>query len=226
MQALSIPQLVAVWALPVLLAITLHEVAHGWVADRLGDGAARLLGRLSLNPLRHVDPIGTLLVPGVLLAASGFVFGWARPVPVNPRNLRRPRRDMAWIALAGPLANLAMALAWVVVARLALVYHQPLGDAALFLVLMGAAGVLINTVLFVLNLLPLPPLDGGRVLTSLLPPAWARHVARVERFGILIVVVLLVTGALGYVLSPIMSLVIGSLSAAAGLPAEVYGMLQ
>ena len=226
MQALSIPQLVAVWALPVLLAITLHEVAHGWVADRLGDGTARSLGRLSLNPLRHVDPIGTLLVPGVLLAASGFVFGWARPVPVNPRNLRHPRRDMAWVALAGPFANLVMALVWVVVARLALVYHQPLGDAALFLVLTGAAGVLINTVLFVLNLFPLPPLDGGRVLTSLLPPAWACHVARIERFGILIVVVLLVTGALGYVLSPIMSLVIGSLSAAAGLPAEAYGMLQ
>ena len=226
MEELSIPQLAAVWALPVLLAITLHEVAHGWVAHRLGDATARSLGRLSLNPLRHVDPIGTLLVPGVLLATSGFVFGWARPVPVNPGNLRSPRRDMAWVALAGPFANLLMAVAWVVVARLALVYHQALGDAALFLVLMGAAGVLINTVLLVLNLFPLPPLDGGRVLTSLLPPLWAARVARVERFGILIVVGLLVTGALGYVLTPIMSLVIGSLSAAAGLPAEVYGMLR
>ena len=226
MQELSLPQLAAVWALPVLSAITLHEVAHGWVAHRLGDATARSLGRLSLNPLRHVDPIGTVLVPAVMLVASGFVFGWARPVPVNPGNLRRPRRDMAWVALAGPFANLLMAVAWVMVARLALVYHQALGDAALFLVLMGAAGVLINTVLLVLNLLPLPPLDGGRVLTSLLPPPWAARVARIERFGILIVVGLLVTGALGYVLTPLMALVVGSLSAAAGLPSGVYGMVQ
>lgn len=226
MQELSLPQLAAVWALPVLSAITLHEVAHGWVAHRLGDATARSLGRLSLNPLRHVDPIGTVLVPAVMLVASGFVFGWARPVPVNPGNLRRPRRDMAWVALAGPFANLLMAVAWVMAARLALVYHQALGDAALFLVLMGAAGVLINTVLLVLNLLPLPPLDGGRVLTSLLPPPWAARVARIERFGILIVVGLLVTGALGYVLTPLMALVVGSLSAAAGLPSEVYGMVQ
>ena len=226
MQELSIPQLAAVWALPVLSAITLHEVAHGWVAHRLGDTTASSLGRLSLNPLRHVDPIGTVLVPAVMLVASGFVFGWAKPVPVNPGNLRRPRRDMAWVALAGPFANLLMSVAWVVVARLALVYHQVLGDAAPFLVLMGAAGVLINTVLLVLNLFPLPPLDGGRVLTSLLPPPWAARVAQVERFGILIVVGLLVTGALGYVLTPIMAVVVGSLSAAAGLPTEVYGMVQ
>ncbi len=186
----------AVWALPVLLAVTLHEVAHGWVARALGDPTAAEQGRLSLNPLRHVDPVGTVLVPAVLALLGGFIFGWARPVPVNMHRLPNPRRDMALVALAGPAANLAMAIGWALLLRASADAHGTL------VAQMAQAGVVINLVLMVLNLLPLPPLDGGRVLNGVLPEPMARAVDRIEPFGLLIIVGLMAAGLLGVLLRP------------------------
>ena len=208
---------IAVFAVPVLLAVTLHEVAHGYAALRLGDATARDLGRLSLNPLRHVDPIGTVVVPALLVALGGWVFGWAKPVPVNPSRFRQPRQDMALVALAGPLANLAMGVAWALVVRFALVYHDGLGALAQPLAAMGFAGIVINTVLLVLNLLPLPPLDGGRVLVGVLPARGAAAVARLEPFGLAVIVVLLFSGLLAQIMAPFQSTVVGWLRAVAGL---------
>jgi Zn-dependent protease len=189
-------------ALPVLLAITLHEAAHGWVADRLGDHTARMLGRVTLNPLRHIDLLGTVLLPLGMYALTGFLFGWAKPVPVNPRNLAHPRRDMAIVAAAGPLSNLAMAVLWSL-AILVGAWLQPVSEwVSDPLIYMGAAGVLINCVLLVLNMLPLPPLDGGRVLVGLLPLRLARVVSRVEPYGLMILVALLMTGILGRLAFP------------------------
>jgi Zn-dependent protease len=209
MGELSLVQQLAVLILPVVLAITVHEAAHGFVADRLGDRTARLLGRVTLNPLRHIDPVGTILVPlamysltALMSGGSGFLFGWAKPVPVNPRNLARPRRDMAIVAAAGPLSNLIMAALWsatIFVGRWLLPVSEWVGAP---LLLMGAAGVLINVVLLVLNMIPLPPLDGGRVLVGVLPVRLARPVARIEPYGLAILVALLVTGVLGRFVSP------------------------
>ena len=189
-------------ALPVLLAITMHEAAHGWVADRLGDRTARMLGRVTLNPLRHIDLFGTVLLPLGMYALTGFLFGWAKPVPVNPRNLARPRRDMAIVAVAGPLSNLAMAVLWSL-AIVVGVWLRPVSEwVSAPLIYMGAAGVLINAILLVLNMIPLPPLDGGRVLVGLLPVNIARVVSRVEPYGLYILVALLVTGILGRLAFP------------------------
>ena len=201
----ELAQTLAVWALPVLLAITLHEVAHGWAARALGDSTAAMMGRLSLNPLKHVDPVGTVLVPLVFLLLPGnFLFGWAKPVPVSSRNLRHPRRDMALVAAAGPLSNLAMALAWGVLLKLALAQDAAEG-LWLGLRMMAVAGITVNLVLMALNLLPLPPLDGGRVLAGVLPPVWSAKLDRIEPYGTLIIVVLLVTGLLGPLLVPLMA---------------------
>ncbi len=212
----------AIWILPVLFAVTLHEVAHGLLANRLGDDTAKRLGRLSLNPIRHVDPMGTILVPGVLFLLGGFVFGWAKPVPVVVSRLNRPKRDMAIVAVAGPLANLAMALIWALVTRLALIYHTSLGDNVLFLVFMGTAGILINVVLMVLNMLPLPPLDGGRVLAGLLPIRAARQLVRIEPYGIFIIIALLATGILGRVLGPVLIFVSGAIVELFGIPVALF----
>lgn len=195
-------QRLVIWALPVLSAMTLHEVAHGFMAWRLGDPTAKAAGRLSLNPLRHIDPIGTLLVPLLLFFVSGFVLGWAKPVPVAINRLRHPRRDMMLVALAGPGSNLLMALGW---ALLIVVALGPLADwpwAATPLYYMGQAGVLINLLLAVLNLLPLPPLDGSKVLLGLLPGRLGTRLLRVEPFGLLILLLLLVTGVLTALLEP------------------------
>ena len=203
MQDLTTIQLIAVWALPVLFAITLHEVAHGWVARFYGDHTAASLGRLSLNPIRHVDPVGTLLVPGILLLMhTGFVFGWAKPVPVVMGNMQNPRRNMAMVALAGPGANLIMAAFWALLLKIAILAGgQGLMQGLLY---MSAAGILINLVLMVLNLFPVPPLDGSRVLNGFLPEGLARKVDRVEPYGLIIVVLLLVTGVLGKILLPLL----------------------
>lgn len=186
----------AIWMLPVLLAITLHEVAHGWIADRLGDGTARASGRLSINPIAHLDPIGTVVVPAVLLLAGGVLFGWAKSVPVTPQNLRRHRYGMAWVAIAGPASNLLQAVAWAALLRLALAWSfEPLR-------LVCMAGVTINLVLAVLNLLPILPLDGGRIVESLLPPRLSSPYARLERFGLWIVLLLAITGGLAAIMGP------------------------
>lgn len=201
---LTVVQKIAIWAIPLIFAITVHEVAHGWVASRFGDQTARLSGRLTLNPIPHIDPIGTILVPLLLLVSgTGFIFGWAKPVPVDARNMRNPRRDMALTALAGPVTNLIMAIMWAAVAKFGISLESGgHGWLGVPLALMGGAGIMINIVLGVLNLIPLPPLDGGRVLTSILPPRLAYKVSMIEPYAFFILIALLVTGVLGSILGP------------------------
>ena len=196
-------QRIAIWALPVLFAITVHEVAHGWMARQLGDPTAMMLGRLTLNPIKHIDPVGTLLIPGIMLMVGGFIFGWAKPVPVTWENLRKPKRDMVLVAAAGPVANLIMALMWAAIMKIGLLLGGSIDWLARPLTYMGGAGIFINTILMVLNLLPLPPLDGGRVLTGLLPGRWAWYFSRIEPWGFFILVGLLVSGLLGKILGPV-----------------------
>ncbi len=220
MQDLNTIQLIAIWAIPVLFAVTLHEVAHGWVARRYGDQTAAMLGRLSLNPLRHVDPVGTVLVPMLMMVAGGFVFGWAKPVPVVMQNLNHPRQDMAKVALAGPAANLLMTIFWGLLLKLALVFGgQGLWEGLAY---MSIAGIAINLILMILNLFPVPPLDGSRVLNGFLPENMARQVDRIEPFGLLIVVVLMISGALGSVLYPILRTVSSMLLSTLGIDVRIF----
>jgi Zn-dependent protease len=192
---------ISIWAIPVLLAITLHEVAHGWMARYFGDRTAEMLGRLSLNPLRHIDPIGTVLVPGLLLAIGGPLFGWAKPVPVATSVLRNPRRSMILVALAGPAANLFMAAVWcVVLGAIARVNGNETLDG--WIALMAQAGIVINVVLAVFNLLPIPPLDGGRVLAGLLPPRLSARLEKIEPVGLFIVLGLSAFGLFGWLFDP------------------------
>jgi Zn-dependent protease len=192
---------ISIWAIPVLLAITLHEVGHGWMARYFGDRTAELLGRLSLNPLRHIDPVGTLLVPSALMAIGLPVIGWAKPVPVATSVLRNPRRAMIFVALAGPMANLAMAGLWCIALGAVARVH---GSAILigWIALMAQAGIIANTVLAMFNLLPIPPLDGGRVLAGLLPPKLGARFERIEPVGFLIVVGLSALGLFGWLFDP------------------------
>jgi len=199
-------QTLAISALPVIFAITLHEAAHGYAARHFGDPTAWQMGRISLNPLRHVDLLGTLVVPAVILmlSAGGLLFGWAKPVPVNFGNLRRPKQDMLWVAAAGPAANLLMALAWAFVLKLAVT--APENAYTIPLIKMAGVGININGVLMVLNLLPLPPLDGGRIAVSLLPPRAAWKFSQLERWGFPILLGLLFMGWLDDILRPLLRL--------------------
>lgn len=194
---------ISIWALPVLLAIVLHEVAHGWVADKLGDDTARWMGRLTLNPLKHIDPFGTVLLPLAAFVMTGFVFGYAKPVPVNFRKLNNPKRDMVWVALAGPLTNLALALISVALLWIAVHLLGFVNWVAEPLAMMCQASIIINIVLFIINLIPIPPLDGGRVATGLLPGPWAYQLSRVEPYGFYILIGLLMLGVFQAVLGPV-----------------------
>ncbi|MCC6923961.1 MAG: site-2 protease family protein [Nitrosomonas sp.] len=207
----SIIQGIAIYALPVILAITMHEAAHGYVAKHFGDFTAFNAGRISLNPARHIDPVGTILVPAVLFIISkmtmgaGFLFGWAKPVPVNFSNLRHPKQDMLWVAAAGPGANLLMAFFWALLIKLAMIL--PISEYTKPVILMSIAGIEINVILMVLNLLPLPPLDGGRMAVSLLPHRIAYPFSRIEPYGFMILLILLISGVLGVIVWPMVNLV-------------------
>ena len=208
MHELTDIQRVVVWALPVLFAITVHEVAHGWMAKRLGDPTAMMLGRLTLNPIKHIDPFGTVILPLFLMWVGGFVFGWAKPVPITYQNLRHPKRDMIYVAIAGPASNLIMALLWAVMLKLSLLLGTNSDLYWLFqpLIYMSGMGIYINIVLMVLNMLPIPPLDGGRVVTGLLPGPLSYKFSQIEPFGLVILIAMLYFHILSAILLPVVNL--------------------
>lgn len=202
MEHLTIIQKISVWILPVVFAITVHETAHGWVAKKYGDHTADMLGRLTLNPIKHIDPLGTIIIPGLLLlTGTGFIFGWAKPVPVDARNFKKPRHDMAIVALAGPVSNLLMATAWALLARVGVLIGTSAETISLPLIYAGIAGISINLVLALINLLPIPPLDGSRILTGILPHRLAWQYNQLERFGFVILLILLYTKILNVILA-------------------------
>ena len=209
MDVTHLVQAIALYALPVLFAITLHEAAHGYVARHFGDMTAHAQGRISLNPIRHIDLLGTIVVPLLILVSTlaagtgGFLFGWAKPVPVNYSALRKPRQHMAWVAAAGPAANLAMALFWALVLKLAMVL--PEGAFSTPLALMARAGIVINLLFMFLNLLPILPLDGGRILASLLPNRAAWQFSKLEPWGLFVLIILILPplNVLGKILNPL-----------------------
>jgi Zn-dependent protease len=198
---LSLIQKISIWALPVIFAITVHEVAHGWVALKFGDRTSQMIGRLTLNPIKHIDPIGTILVPGLLLAIGGFVFGWAKPIPVNPKNFKNPRHDMAWVAIAGPVSNIIMAIIWAVIAKLGYMIMPSYEGVGQFMVYSGMAGITINLVLAVLNMIPIPPLDGSRIAAAFLPKTLHYYYMRIEPYGFFIILGLMVAGILGMLIT-------------------------
>ncbi|MDH5517215.1 MAG: site-2 protease family protein [Gammaproteobacteria bacterium] len=201
----QILEAITIWSLPVIFAITLHEAAHGWVANKLGDPTARTLGRITANPLKHIDLIGTVLVPLILIVLGGFVFGWAKPVPVDARNFKKPLQDMAIVAVAGPASNLIMAGFWALMLAFAINWMDPQGSLTRPLAMMAQAGIMINLILMALNLLPLLPLDGGRVVTGFLSPVLAIKYMKLEPYGMIILLLLLFSGILGKILGPVVA---------------------
>jgi Zn-dependent protease len=208
-------QTISIAAIPVLFAITLHEAAHGYVARHFGDMTAYQQGRISLNPMRHIDPLGTILLPLLTLVVGGVMFGWAKPVPVNYAALRHPKKDMLWVAIAGPASNLVMAMGWALLYKLA--WMNPGNYFAEPLMSMAEWGMKINAVLIVLNMLPLPPLDGGRVAVSLLPYRQAIQLSKIEPYGMFILIFLAVTPVLSWILMPLVRLVYQFLSLLFGI---------
>ena len=216
-QLQSLIQLICIAAIPLIFAITVHEAAHGWVASKFGDKTASIMGRVTLNPAKHIDPFGTVILPLMMLVLGGFIFGWAKPVPIAWQNLRNPRRDMAFVALAGPGANLVMAFFWAILAKCShLIFinphmHATLHSTALFIHLTSRFGIMINCVLLIINLIPIPPLDGSRVIASLLPPDLAKKYNRLEYYGLWIFLGLLLllyfTNSLNIIWGPIYGLV-------------------
>ncbi len=220
---LSLIQKIIVCVPPILLAVTLHEVAHGWMAKLHGDRTAEMLGRLSLNPIKHIDPIGTIAVPALMAISTGYIFGWAKPVPVSFRDLNSPKKDMAKVALAGPAANFIMMVIWAVILKIMLTLPQSSNWLTIPLTYMACVGVYINCILMVLNLLPLPPLDGGRILTSYLPGPLAYKFSKIEPYGLFILIGLLFLGFFGKVLTPIVEKTIGLFSNFVGI--DISGLV-
>jgi Zn-dependent protease len=206
---LTVIQKIVIYALPVIFAITVHEAAHGYAAKHFGDMTAFNAGRITLNPLKHIDMFGTIILPALTVMLGGILFGWAKPVPVDFRRLRNPKKDMLWVAAAGPASNFVMAIFWALVLKFSVDAPEAF---VLPMTLMAKAGVAINIVLMVLNLLPLPPLDGGRIAVSLLPINLARPFAQVERYGFIILIILLFSGVLGKILEPLINLVYALIS--------------
>ena len=197
-------QTLLIYIIPLLFAITLHEAAHGWVASKLGDHTARMMGRVTLDPTRHIDPIGTIAIPLVLLlSSSGFIFGWAKPVPINFNALRNGKNGMIWVALAGPGANIVMAICWLFVMIIAIKMNITV------LIEMGRVGILVNCVLAVFNLLPIPPLDGSRVISALLPNRLAYQYNQLEQYGLYILLGLMFLGGFNYLVRPWVELILG-----------------
>ena len=227
---LNVIQVIAIYTIPVIFAITLHEAAHAYAAKYFGDLTAYSQGRVSLNPIRHIDPIGTVALPLLMLALSklfggGFIFGWAKPVPVNFANLRNPKRDMLWVAAAGPGANLIMAIFWVLMVKLS--FSDTLGTFGMPLALMGAAGVLVNAIFMALNLLPIPPLDGGRIVVSLLPHRQAYQFSRIEPYGFIVILALLFTHVLDYVMWPLVTITLQAVAALVDISVlDLYKLLK
>ncbi len=201
MEELTLLQKIAVWALPVIFAITVHETAHGWVASRFGDQTARLQGRITLNPFKHIDLVGTIVVPIILLALGGFIFGWAKPVPIDYRNLRKPRRDSAFVAAAGPLANLIMAIFWSILLHISFIAEKNV--LTVWLIYTSQAGIIVNLLLMLFNFLPIPPLDGSVVLASFLKGRALMYYEMLRPWGFFILLALLVTGILKLLIGPI-----------------------
>lgn len=200
MFSISVVQKIIIYIIPLIFAITVHEASHAFIADKYGDNTAKVIGRLSLNPLRHIDPIGTILFPIVGIALGGFIFGWAKPIPINYAKLHDPKKNILWIALAGPASNFAMALIWALVLKLSFSLDFYFGRPVS---LMAQAGIAINISIMLINLIPILPLDGGRILFSLLPRNPALVYARIEPYGMFILILLLLVGAITYIIQPL-----------------------
>ncbi len=203
MKELHLIEKILVWALPVIFAITIHEAAHGFVANKLGDDTAKRLGRITANPLKHIELVGTVIVPLILLATTNFIFGWAKPVPVDMRKLKKPKKHMAIVAVAGPLSNGLMAIFWVLFLKLSLWFVQNDYAIGMLLVYMGQAGIIVNLILMILNLFPIPPLDGSKVLSAFLPDKLDKYYSQASLLGLMLIIALAATGALGEIMFPI-----------------------
>ncbi len=215
-------QKITIWVLPVLFAVALHEAAHAWMADKKGDSTARMLGRLTFNPLKHIDPVGTILVPVLMIAFTGFAFGWAKPVPIDARNLKNPKKDMMWVAAAGPVSNFIMAVLWAIFLNISVMFFDGRSSVSMFFLLMPIAGITINVILGVLNLLPIPPLDGSRIMAGLLSPQAAMKYSKIEPYGFFIIIALMLTGILSYIIFPVIAVFLKVLSMISGLDMEVF----